>query len=200
MFTGIIQSLGRIESVRKTGDWTIRVAADSGFLHDAGIGASIACDGVCLTVIACQPEHFTAQISRETLALTTSKHWHEGMKLNLERALRVGEELGGHLVLGHVDGVAKIVSMIPEQDSLRATFEVPDSFAPYLAVKGSIAVDGVSLTINESSSGRFAVNLVPHTLSSTTLGARKEGDEVNFEIDALARYVGHRLLCAEKQS
>lgn len=196
MFTGIIQSLGRIEELRKSGDWTMRVAADTSFLRDAEIGASIACNGVCLTVTACDAASFTAQMSQETLSLTTAKNWREGLRLNLERALRVGQELGGHLVSGHVDGVAKVAGMVREHDSLRVTFEASAAFAPYLAVKGSVAVDGVSLTINESCGGGFGVNLVPHTLSVTTLGERKAGDEVNFEVDAIARYVEHRLRCA----
>lgn len=193
MFTGIIQSVGKIGKLEKSRDWTMRVVADSGFLRDAQVGASIACNGVCLTVTAHDADGFMAQMSQETLDLTTAKNWREGMTLNLERALQAGQELGGHLVSGHVDGVAKIINMTQENDSLRVMFETPEAFAPYLAVKGSIAVDGVSLTINSSQGGRFGVNLVPHTLSATTLGERKAGDDVNFEVDTIARYVEHRL-------
>lgn len=200
MFTGIIQTIGAISALDKSRDWTVRVRAGEEFLCDVAVGASLACNGVCLTVTAHDAESFTAQMSQETLSLTTAKDWREGMRLNLERALRAGQELGGHLVLGHVDGVAKIVGMAQENDSLRVTFEAPAAFAPYLAVKGSVTIDGVSLTINASQGGRFGVNLVPHTLAATTLGERKAGDAVNLEVDTIARYVGHRLRCAEEHS
>ncbi len=198
MFTGIIQTIGIVSALDPSRDWTLRIAADEEVLRDVEIGASIACNGVCLTVTARDAGSFAAQMSQATLSLTTARHWREGARLNLERALRAGQELGGHLVSGHVDGVAKIVSVAPENDSRRVTFEAPAAFAPCLAVKGSVAVDGVSLTINESRGGRFCVNLVPHTLSATTLGERGAGDEVNFEIDTIARYVEHRLRCGEK--
>ncbi|MER2519518.1 MAG: riboflavin synthase [Bdellovibrionales bacterium] len=200
MFTGIIQTIGIISSLDPSRDWTLRIAADEDVLCDVAIGASIACNGVCLTVVSQEAGSFTAQMSQETLSLTTAKSWHAGMRINLERALLAGQELGGHLVSGHVDGVAKIVSVVAENDSRRVAFEAPAAFAAFLAVKGSVAVDGVSLTINSSQGGRFGVNLVPHTLSATTLGERKAGDEVNFEVDTIVRYVAHRLGCESQEA
>jgi riboflavin synthase len=192
MFTGIIRDVGEIVALDKSGDWKISVSTNLN-LDDAGIGCSIACDGVCLTLIEKTESSFTVQLSAETLSKTTAKNWKIGKRLNLERALRMGEELGGHLVSGHVDGVAKIVSKTPENDSLRYKFSLPENLAKYAAQKGSIAVDGISLTVNEVEGEVFGANIIPHTQNMTTLGAKNIGDDVNIEIDVVARYVERML-------
>jgi riboflavin synthase len=153
------------------------------------IGASIACDGVCLTVVALGEGWFEVQVSAETLSKTTLGAWQVGRRVNLERALRVGDELGGHIVSGHVDGVADVVSVTPEGESLRVTFEAPRHLAGFIAPKGSVALDGTSLTVNEVEGARFGVNLIPHTQAATTWGEVRAGGRVNLEIDTLARYV-----------
>lgn len=192
MFTGIVQERGTLSAIDKAGDWTVTITAPT-ILKDVAIGASIACSGVCLTVIKCLEDSFVVQISQETLDKTTLSSWVEGMDINLERALQIGDELGGHMVSGHVDGVAKIVSIEPDQDSLRFTYVIPQSFAPYLAEKGSITLDGISLTVNNVVGNQFDVNIIPHTQAVTTMGTRRVGDELNFEIDLIARYVGQFL-------
>jgi len=153
------------------------------------IGASIACAGPCLTVTDKDEGWFAVDASAETLSKTTLGDWTEGTQINLERALKVGDEMGGHIVTGHVDGVAKVVSITPEGDSLRFVFEAPSEFARYVAPKGSLCLDGVSLTVNEVDGSRFGMNIIPHTQTATTFGNLKPGDRVNFEIDVLARYV-----------
>lgn len=197
MFTGIVTALGTVREARQTGDLHAIVACP---FDPAGIaiGASIACSGVCLTVVDkgghAGDAWFAVDISGETLACTVPGRWEEGNQLNLEPALRLGDELGGHIVTGHVDGVAEVLGVCPEGDSRRVGFAVSADLAPYLAAKGSITIDGVSLTVNEvtdqaDGTCHFAVNIIPHTAEVTTLGALKAGDKVNLEIDVLARYL-----------
>ena len=188
MFTGIVTDVGRILAVERRGDLRARIATayDTATIDE---GASIACDGACLTVMALGPGWFEVDASAETLGLTTLNEWAEGRRVNLERALRVGDELGGHIVSGHVDGTARIVSLVPEGDSLRAVLEAPEGLARFVAPKGSVALDGTSLTVNEVEGARFGVNLIPHTRVATRWGEAQEGDRVNLEIDTLARYV-----------
>lgn len=196
MFTGIVTDTGRIlrREEREDGCLRIRVAC-SAATADAEIGASIACSGVCLTVIerGTGPEAgqgwFDAELSRETLDKTAPRNWSGEVDINLERALKVGDELGGHIVSGHVDGVAEITEVTPEEGSLRVRFRAPDGLHRYIAPKGSVALDGVSLTVNEVEGEIFGVNLIPHTQSVTTFAAPEPGARVNLEIDTLARYV-----------
>jgi riboflavin synthase len=189
MFTGIITDIGAVRAIEKNGD--TRVEIDTRYdTHDIELGASIACSGPCLTVVEKGDGWFAIEASAETLARTSLGDWRVGSRLNLERALRVGDELGGHIVSGHVDGIALIASMRSEGDSTRFEFEASDDLMPYIAEKGSIALDGVSLTVNEVEGNRFGVNIISHTKANTTFGARVEGDRVNLEIDTLARYVG----------
>ena len=188
MFTGIVTDVGRIERLERRGDLRARIATayDTATIDT---GASIACDGACLTAVALAPGWFEVDASAETLSKTTLGDWTEGRAVNLERALRVGDELGGHIVSGHVDGVARIVGLAPEGDSLRVTLEAPEGLARFVAPKGSVALDGTSLTVNEVEGARFGVNLIPHTRAVTRWGEAREGDRVNLEIDTLARYV-----------
>lgn len=192
MFTGIITDLGSIRAIERPAD--VRFYFDTGYDTAAiEIGASIACSGACLTVVDKGPGWFAADVSTETLSKTTMEDWQVGTAINFERSLRIGDELGGHLVSGHVDGVAAVVSRRPEQGSLRLGFEAPAHLAKFIAPKGSVALDGVSLTVNEVEGSCFGVNLIPHTAAATTLGGKQPGDRVNLEIDQLARYV-HRLM------
>ena len=188
MFTGIITDVGRVRSVRPGGD-TGFVIATAYHTRGIAIGASIACAGACLTVTETGADWFAVQVSAETLSRTTLGRWREGTAVNLERALKVGDELGGHILSGHVDAVAEIVSCRPEGDSLRFVFEVPAPYDKAIAPKGSVALDGVSLTVNEVEGRRFGVNIIPHTQAKTTFASAKPGDRVNLEIDVLARYV-----------
>jgi len=192
MFTGIISDIGILREIRRGGDTTfvIGTALDT---RDLALGASVACAGVCLTVIDRKDDWFAVQASAETLGRSTLKDWRIGTRINLERALKAGDELGGHLVSGHVDALAEIVERRAEGDSQRFSFRVPDPFAAAVAPKGSVALDGVSLTVNEVQGNRFGVNIIPHTLAHTTFGSAKVGDRVNFEIDTLARYVARLL-------
>lgn len=188
MFTGIITDIGRIQELEKRGDLRARIATS----YDAAtidLGASIACNGVCLTVIERATGWFDVEISAETLSKTTLGGWETDQRINLERALKVGDELGGHIVSGHVDGVATIAAMQDEGDSTRLSFEAPDALAPFIAPKGSVALNGTSLTVNEVDGVTFGINLIPHTKECTTWGDAKVGDRVNLEIDTLARYV-----------
>jgi riboflavin synthase len=188
MFTGIITDIGRVRAVERQGD--TRFTIETGFdTETIAIGASIAHNGVCLTVIDKGPGWYVIQASGETLSKTTLGGWDAGTRINLERALKVGDELGGHIVSGHVDGVGALVATKPEGESLRLTFEAPESLAKYIASKGSVAIDGVSLTVNEVAGARFGVNIIPHTQTATTFGGLRVGDSVNLEIDMLARYV-----------
>ena len=192
MFTGLVSGVGEVADIRPIGhgkDASFTIRAPAGFLDGAAVGASIACSGCCLTATSLQGNHFTVEASAETLSLTTLSGWAPGRSVNLERSLRLGDELGGHLVSGHVDGLGELVSASPEQGSLRLTFRLPPSLARFVAVKGSIAVDGVSLTVNAVSAESFAVNIIPHTAAATTLGGLQANDPVNLEIDTLARYV-----------
>jgi riboflavin synthase len=192
MFTGIITDIGELREIRPGGDtvYVIGTKLDTG---DLALGASVACSGVCLTVIERGKDWFAVQASAETLARSSLKDWRVGSRINLERALKAGDELGGHLVSGHVDAMAEIVERRPEGDSQRFAFRVPDAFATAIAPKGSVALDGVSLTVNEVQGNRFGVNIIPHTLANTTFGTAKVGDKVNFEVDMLARYVARLL-------
>lgn len=192
MFTGIIQEVGTITSLDTRGDWIITISAPL-TVKDLVIGASVACSGVCLTVINIFDTTFVVQVSRETLDKTCAKFWQNGTRLNLERALRMGDELGGHIVSGHVDGIAKVISRASENDSLRFVFEVPEAFAAFLAPKGSVSLDGISLTVNEVDGCRFGVNIIPHTQAATTMGLRQIGDLLNFEIDLIALYVSRMM-------
>lgn len=191
MFTGIITDQGEVLHLEQRGDLRARI----GTTYDvAGIdlGASIACNGVCLTVIATgtEPKNwFDVEISAESVSLTNIGDWAVGTVLNLERALKVGDELGGHIVSGHVDGVATITAMKDEGDSTRFTFDAPAALARFIAPKGSVALNGTSLTVNEVSGTTFGVNIIPHTKEVTTWGAAQVGDRVNIEIDTMARYV-----------
>lgn len=192
MFTGIVTDLGRVRRVRRgaLAELTIATGFDPASI---AIGASIACSGACLTVIAVEDGAFTAQASAETLARTTIGGWTEGTAVNLEQSLRLGDELGGHLVSGHVDGLARIVEWRPEAESVRFVIEAPDALMRFIAPKGSVALDGVSLTVNELSGVRFGVNIIPHTLACTTFDAAQPGQEMNLEIDMIARYVARLL-------
>lgn len=188
MFTGIITDVGRVRSVEKQGDtrFTIETAFD---MDAVPIGASIANNGVCLTVVEKGPGWFAVQASAETLSKTTLARWAAGTRVNLERSLKLGDELGGHLVYGHVDGVATVADVRPDGESVRLTFEAPAGLEKYVASKGSVALDGVSLTVNEVDGARFGINIIPHTQIATTFGDLKPGDQVNMEVDMLARYV-----------
>jgi len=199
MFTGIITDIGQIVSVTapKNGNAADRQFVIATRFDTAGIdlGASIACNGCCLTVTEkgkggrVSADWFAVEASNETLSRTTLGKWQAGRPVNLERSLKLGDELGGHLVYGHVDGVARIVERTPEAGSVRFTIETPDGLASYIAGKGSVALDGVSLTVNQVAGKRFGVNIISHTQSETTFGSLLVGAEVNLEVDMLARYV-----------
>lgn len=192
MFTGIITDLGRVKRLRRGElvELTIATAYDTSAIP---LGASIACCGACLTVVGVVPGEFSVQASAETLACTTLGEWEEGTPVNLEKPMRLGDELDGHLVSGHVDGIAQIVERRPEAGSVRFTFDVPETLAPFIAAKGSVALDGVSLTVNEVSGTRFGVNIIPHTLACTNFSETLPGQRMNLEIDLIARYVARLL-------
>jgi riboflavin synthase len=194
MFTGIIQAVGRIARLEPRGG-DVRLVVDTAALDmaDVALGDSISVSGVCLTVIDFDAKSFTADVSNETLSHTTLGKHKAGDTVNLEKALRLADRLGGHLVSGHVDGAGKVVSVVPDGRSLRWTFEVPGDLARYIAHKGSVCIDGTSLTVNEVNGNRFGVNLIPHTVEHTTFAARRPGDGVNIEVDVVARYI-ERLL------
>ena len=191
MFTGIVTDVGEVLELTQAGDLTVRIGTG----YDVGgidLGASIACDGVCLTVTALgvEPRNwFDVQVSAETISKTNLGSWAKGKRVNLERALKVGDELGGHIVSGHVDGLAEVVDIRDEGDSTRVTLEAPDGLHRFIAPKGSVALNGTSLTVNEVEDRRFGINFIPHTKAVTTWGDVKLGDHVNLEIDTLARYV-----------
>ena len=192
MFTGIITDVGTVRRIERAGD--TRIEIETGYdTHDIELGASIACSGPCLTVVEKGRDWFAVEASAETLSRTSLGGWKVGTKVNLERALRIGDELGGHIVSGHVDGTARIVDTRPEGDSVRFEFEAPHGLKRYIAEKGSIALDGVSLTVNAVDDARFGVNVISHTRTHTAFGDRAAGDVVNLEIDMLARYVGRLL-------
>lgn len=197
MFTGIITDLGRLRAIRPGGDTrlVIETAYDTSGIE---IGASIACSGTCLTVVETGADCFAVDVSAETLSRTTLGDWRPGEAINLEASLRLGDELGGHLVSGHVDATAEILERRPEGDSQRFVFRAPAEVAPFIASKGSVALDGVSLTVNEvrdEAGGEvmFGVNIIPHTAENTSFGAAQPGRRVNLEIDMLARYVQRQL-------
>jgi riboflavin synthase len=191
MFTGIVTDVGQVRHIEKRGDTHIVIATQ----YDMGkipVGASIACAGICLTVVdkgSSADRWFAVTASGETVSKTTIGSWKAGTGVNLELPLKVGDELGGHIVSGHVDGLAELMRLAPEGESVRMTFEAPKPLSRFIAEKGSVALDGVSLTVNEVDGVRFGINVIPHTLSVTTFGRLKPGAKVNLEIDTIARYV-----------
>jgi riboflavin synthase len=197
MFTGIITDIGRIEAVEQRGDLRVRIGCGYD-MSGVDLGASIACSGVCLTVVDKGDRWFAVDVSGETVSRTAQGMWTEGRRLNLERALRLGDELGGHIVTGHVDGIGEVVGVCPEGDSRRVGIAAPNVLAQFLSAKGSVTVDGASLTINEvadqpDGTTHFALNIIPHTAAQTTLGELAAGSQVNIEIDVLARYLGRMM-------
>jgi len=197
MFTGIVTDVGTVVSAEQRGDLRLRIRC--GFdMAGVELGASIACSGVCLTVVDKGADWFAADVSTETLSRTAAGLWNEGARINLERSLRVGDELGGHFVTGHVDCIGKVITVDPEGGSTRIALAVPGDYAPLVAPKGSIALDGVSLTVNEiADTGRgsthVSVNIIPHTAQNTTFAEIAEGRQLNVEFDVLARYIDRML-------
>jgi riboflavin synthase len=196
LFTGIITDVGRVRSIERRGD--VRLTIGCGYdMGTVDLGASIACSGVCLTVVDKGEDWFAVDVSNETLSRTAPGLWEEGAALNLERALRVGDELGGHIVTGHVDGVGEVESAVDVGGSTRVTIIAPQAVEAYIAPKGSVALDGVSLTVNEvepiTDGVRFAVNIIPHTAQQTSFAALETGRKINIEIDVLARYIGRMM-------
>ena len=197
MFTGIVTDVGTVRKSEQRGDLRLEIA--TGYdLATVDLGASIACSGVCLTVVDKGDDWFAVDVSAETTSRTAADHWREGAKLNLERSLRLGDELGGHIVTGHVDAVGEIVDTGPDGDSTRIGVSVPRELGAMVAAKGSIALDGVSLTVNEvrdaeDGSTHFSVNIIPHTASQTTLGGLANGRQLNVEVDTLARYIARMM-------
>ena len=192
MFTGLVTDVGTIRSIVGAGDRRIEIET-SYPIAEIAIGASIACSGVCLTAVELGDNWFAVEASEETLSKTTVGDWVAQRRINLERSLRIGDELGGHLVFGHVDGVATVAGRRPDGDSIRFTIQAPAELAAFIASKGSIALDGVSLTVNEVDGTRFGVNVIPHTAEATTFGELEVGSRVNLEVDMLARYVARQL-------
>jgi riboflavin synthase len=196
LFTGIITDVGRVRSAEQRGDLRLTVGT-SYDMASVDLGASIACSGVCLTVVDKGAGWFAVDVSAETISRTAPGVWEEGAKLNLERALRLGDELGGHIVTGHIDGVGEVESVADVGGSTRVTIVAPQAVEAYIASKGSVALDGVSLTVNEiepiSEGVRFAVNIIPHTAEQTSFAALEPGRKVNIEIDVLARYIGRMM-------
>ena len=201
MFTGIVTDVGTVRSAEQRGDLRLTIATgyDTGTID---LGASIACSGVCLTVVDKGDDWFAVDVSGETLSRTAAGRWQEGAKLNLERSLRLGDEIGGHIVTGHVDSVAEIVGVCPDGDSARIGVSVPIEVGSMIAAKGSIALDGVSLTVNEvretDGATHFSVNIIPHTAQHTTLGNLQPAQQLNVEVDVLARYI-NRMLATRSQ-
>ena len=188
MFTGIVTDMGEIRQLEQRGDLRARIGTDYD-MNGVDIGASIACDGVCLTVVTKGADWFDVDVSAETVSKTNLGAWAVGRRVNLERALRVGDELGGHIVSGHVDGLAEVVEVRDEGDSTRVSLRAPEVLARFIAPKGSVALNGTSLTVNEVEGVVFGINFIPHTKEVTTWGRVAKGDQVNLEIDTLARYV-----------
>ncbi len=194
MFTGIIAATGTVSRIQNIGgDWRLTIRSETLDLSSVQPGDSIAVSGVCLTALAPTSQQFSADVSRETLACTTLQHWHEGDLVNLELAMQPQSRLGGHIVSGHVDGVGELVSRLPDGRSERLVLRVPPALARYIAHKGSVCLDGVSLTVNEVNGNEFGVNIIPHTAERTTLHLFKVGRQVNVEVDVIARYL-ERLL------
>jgi riboflavin synthase len=193
MFTGIVTDIGTVRRIERGNGGAVLTIATAYDTDAISLGASIGCAGVCLTVVSRGPGVFTAEASIETLACSTLGDWPEGSRINLEQAMKLGDEMGGHLVLGHVDGVARITDRRQDGDSVRFTFEAPVDLAPFIAPKGSVALDGVSLTVNEVEGQVFGVNIIPHTLAHTTFDGAGPGTRMNLEIDLIARYVGRLL-------
>jgi riboflavin synthase len=197
MFTGIVTDVGTVRSAERRGD--LRLVIATGYdMATVELGASIACSGACLTVVDKGEDWFAVDLSAETVSKTAADRWREGARLNLERSLRLGDELGGHIVTGHVDAVGTVTGLAPEGDSRRMEISVPRALGPMVAGKGSVALDGVSMTVNEvrdaeDETTRFSVNLIPHTAQHTTLGELAEGGQLNVEVDVLARYIDRML-------
>lgn len=192
MFTGIITGIGSVRRLVPLGngeDMRIEIASPWPDTASIAMGASIACSGCCLTAVALGPDWFAVDASAETLSKTRLGHWREGSRMNLERSLKMGDELGGHLVSGHIDGLGTVAAVVQENASWRVSVDVPRELSRFIAQKGSVAIDGVSLTVNEVAGTRFGVNIIPHTWDVTTLGQLKPGQAVHIEIDMLARYV-----------
>src|SRR5215467_12471702 len=191
MFTGIVTDVGKVRHIEKRGDTHVVIGTNYDVVS-IDLGASIACSGVCMTVVDkgnASDRWFAVTASGETLSKTTLGDWKVGDAVNLERPMRVGDEFGGHIVTGHVDGTAELARLAPEGESTRMTFHAPQSLSRYVVSKGSVALDGVSLTVNEVDGTRFGVNIIPHTQEVTTFGRAKPGVKVNFEVDLMARYV-----------
>lgn len=197
MFTGIVTDVGTVRSAEQRGD--LRLVIATGYaMESVDLGASIACSGACLTVVDKGDDWFAVDVSRETVSKTAPDHWREGARLNLERSLRLGDEIGGHIVTGHVDAVGTVVGICPEGDSKRIGISAPRALGPMIAAKGSVALDGVSMTVNdvrdaEDGTTHFSVNVIPHTGQQTTLGELKQGRQLNVEVDVLARYIDRML-------
>lgn len=202
MFTGIVTDVGTVRSAERRGD--LRLVIETGYDMDSvDLGASIACSGACLTVVDKGADWFAVDVSGETVSKTADERWKEGARLNLERSLRLGDELGGHIVTGHVDAVARVVAITPEGDSKCVEISVPRALGPMIATKGSVALDGASMTVNhvrdaEDGTTHFSVNVIPHTSQHTTLGELAPGRQLNVEVDVLARYID-RMLAARSQ-
>ena len=188
MFTGIISAIGRIDDIQKPGDWRLRITTPWDCAK-IDLGGSIACSGVCLTVVERDADWFAVEVSAESLSRTTIGTWQAGTQINLERALRLGDELGGHIVSGHVDGLAIIDQITRSGDSHELKIRVPDALSKFIAEKGSVSLDGISLTVNAIEDSHFGVNIIDHTWGHTTLGHATIGQHLNLEIDMLARYV-----------
>jgi riboflavin synthase len=196
VFTGIITDVGVIKKFNQKGDLDIEIACNYD-MSGVDIGGSIACSGVCLTVVKKGEGYFLVTVSGETIACTNVGGWKVGTKVNLERALRFGDELGGHLVSGHVDGLAEVVSIEVIGDSRKIVFKAPDELKMFIAAKGSVSLDGISLTVNQVDDNKFSINIIPHTWEKTTFSGLKVGSKVNLEIDTLARYVARMRECAK---
>src|SRR5690349_5656831 len=201
MFTGIVTDVGTVRSAEQRGD--LRLVIGTGYDMDTvELGASIACSGACLTVVDKGDDWFAVDVSGETVSKTASGHWNEGARLNLERSLRMGDEIGGHIVTGHVDAVGDVVEVTPEGDSKRVIISVPRALGPMIAAKGSVALDGASMTVNDvrdaGEATHFSINVIPHTAQHTTLGDLATGRQLNVEVDVLARYID-RMLAARAQ-
>jgi len=202
MFTGIVTDVGTVKIAEQRGDLRLAIAT-SYDMDSVELGASIACSGACLTVVDKGTDWFAVDVSGETLSKTAADHWREGARLNLERSLRLGDEVGGHILAGHVDSIGEVVGIWPDGDSKRVGISVPGSLGPMIAAKGSVALDGVSMTVNEvrdveDGTTHFSVNVIPHTAQQTTLGELAEGRQLNVEVDVLARYID-RMLAARSQ-